>query len=54
MDWKESAVSIALATAAARMYFQAHLMPSGAPLIDGGIWGKKFEQAWRLSKREAF
>lgn len=38
MDWKESAVHVALATAAAPTYFQAHPMPSGAPLIDGGIW----------------
>ncbi len=38
LDWKESAVNVALATAAAPTYFQAHLMPSGAPLIDGGIW----------------
>lgn len=38
MDWKESAVNVALATAAAPTYFQAHAMPSGAPLIDGGIW----------------
>lgn len=38
LDWKESAVNVALATAAAPTYFQAHPMPSGAPLIDGGIW----------------
>lgn len=38
VDWKESAVNVALATAAAPTYFQAHPMPSGAPLIDGGIW----------------
>ena len=38
MDWKESAVNVALATAAAPAYFQAHSMPSGAPLIDGGVW----------------
>ena len=38
MDWKESAVNVALATAAAPTYFQAHPMPSGAPLMDGGIW----------------
>ncbi len=38
MDWKESAVNVALATAAAPTYFQAHPMPSGAPLVDGGIW----------------
>jgi uncharacterized protein len=38
MDWQESAVNVALATAAAPTYFQAHPMPSGAPLIDGGVW----------------
>ncbi len=38
IDWKESAVNVALATAAAPAYFQAHPMPCGAPLIDGGIW----------------
>lgn len=38
LDWKESAVNVALATAAAPTYFQAHSMPSGAPMIDGGIW----------------
>jgi len=38
MDWKDSAVNVALATAAAPTYFRAHPMPSGAPLIDGGIW----------------
>lgn len=38
MDWKESAVNVALATAAAPTYFRAHPMPSGAPLIDGGVW----------------
>lgn len=38
MDWKQSAVNVALATAAAPTYFQAHPMPSGTPLIDGGIW----------------
>lgn len=38
IDWKESAVNVALATAAAPTYFAAHPMPSGAPLIDGGIW----------------
>lgn len=38
VDWKERAVDVALATAAAPTYFQAHRMPSGAPLIDGGIW----------------
>lgn len=38
VDWRERAVDVALATAAAPTYFQAHVMPNGAPLIDGGIW----------------
>lgn len=38
LDWRESAVDVALATAAAPTYFAAHQMPSGAPLIDGGVW----------------
>ena len=38
VDWRERVVDVALATAAAPTYFRAHVMPSGAPLIDGGIW----------------
>jgi hypothetical protein len=38
VDWMESAVNVALATSAAPTYFAAHPLPSGAPLIDGGIW----------------
>lgn len=38
VDWKERAVDVALATAAAPTYFRAHSMPSGSPMIDGGIW----------------
>lgn len=38
VDWRERAVDVALATAAAPTYFRAHVMPNGAPLIDGGIW----------------
>lgn len=38
LDFKESAVNVALATAAAPTYFNGHRMPSGAPMIDGGIW----------------
>lgn len=38
MDWRERAVDVALATAAAPTFFRAHVMPSGAPLIDGGVW----------------
>lgn len=37
-DWKEKAVDIALATAAAPTYFPSHEMSSGIPLIDGGMW----------------
>ncbi len=37
-DWKDSAVSVALATAAAPTYFPSHLMTSGIPLVDGGMW----------------
>lgn len=38
VDWMESAVNVALATSAAPTYFAAHPLPTGAPLIDGGIW----------------
>jgi uncharacterized protein len=38
VDWRERAVNVALATAAAPTYFRAHVMPNGAALIDGGIW----------------
>lgn len=38
MDYKVSAVDIALATAAAPTYFQEHLAKSGAALVDGGLW----------------
>ncbi|WP_424140808.1 patatin-like phospholipase family protein [Roseomonas chloroacetimidivorans] len=37
-DWRMRAVDVALATAAAPTYFQAHELPSGAQLLDGGIW----------------
>lgn len=37
-DWKEKAVDVALATAAAPTYFPAHVMTSGIPLVDGGMW----------------
>ncbi len=37
-DWKEKAVDVALATAAAPTYFPSHEMSSGIPLIDGGMW----------------
>jgi uncharacterized protein len=38
VDHREKAVDVAVATAAAPTYFHAHALPSGARLIDGGIW----------------
>jgi patatin-like phospholipase/acyl hydrolase len=38
VDHRTSAVDVALATAAAPTYFPAHRVPSGACLVDGGIW----------------
>lgn len=37
-DYKERAVDVALATAAAPTYFPAHRSVTGIPLIDGGLW----------------
>ena len=37
-DWKQLAVDVALATAAAPTYFPSHRLPNGAALIDGGVW----------------
>ena len=37
-DYKEKAVDVALATAAAPTYFPPHRSPTGIPLVDGGIW----------------
>ena len=37
-DYKERAVDVALATAAAPTYFPTHRSPTGTPLIDGGVW----------------
>jgi len=37
-DYKERAVDVALATASAPTYFPAHLLPSGTPLVDGGLY----------------
>lgn len=37
-DYKERVVDIALSTSAAPTYFPAHRMPTGSPLIDGGMW----------------
>lgn len=38
MDYKESAVDIAMATASAPTYFPTHRSIAGVPLIDGGLW----------------
>ena len=37
-DFRRSIVEVALSTSAAPTFFPAHLLPSGAPLVDGGIW----------------
>ena len=37
-DYKEKAVDVALATAAAPTYFPTHRSSTGVPLIDGGMW----------------
>lgn len=37
-DYKETAVNIAMATAAAPTYFPPHMSTSGIPFIDGGMW----------------
>lgn len=37
-DYKEFAVDVALATASAPTYFPAHILPSGTPLVDGGLY----------------
>ena len=38
MDYKESAVDVAMATASAPTYFPTHRSITGIPLIDGGLW----------------
>lgn len=38
VDFREMAVDVALATAAAPVYFPAHRLPSGSHLLDGGVW----------------
>ncbi|MDZ4097458.1 MAG: CBASS cGAMP-activated phospholipase, partial [Methylophilaceae bacterium] len=38
VDWKQSAVNVALCTSAAPTYFAAHQLPCGSPLLDGGVW----------------
>lgn len=37
-DYKEKAVDVALATAAAPAYFPTHRSAAGTPLVDGGVW----------------
>lgn len=37
-DYKETAVDVALATAAAPTYFPTHHLGTGEPLVDGGMW----------------
>jgi patatin-like phospholipase/acyl hydrolase len=37
-DRHETAVNVALATAAAPTYFPAHVAPTGVTLLDGGLW----------------
>lgn len=38
LDYREAAVDVAMATAAAPTYFPAHRAATGLALIDGGIW----------------
>lgn len=38
LDWKERAVDVALATAAAPTYLPGHRLDNGISLIDGGVW----------------
>lgn len=37
-DYRERAVDVAMATAAAPTYFPTHRLNSGVPLVDGGMW----------------
>jgi Patatin len=37
-DYKERALDVAMATAAAPTYFPTHRLDSGVPLVDGGMW----------------
>jgi hypothetical protein len=37
-DYKVAAVTVAMATAAAPVYFPAHRTAAGTPLVDGGMW----------------
>ena len=38
IDWRERAVDVALATAAAPTYLPGHRLENGVSLLDGGIW----------------
>lgn len=38
IDYKKSAVEVALATAAAPTFFPTHRSSDGIPLVDGGMW----------------
>lgn len=38
IDYRERAVDVALATAAAPTYFPAHQIEAGGYLVDGGVW----------------
>ncbi|MBK7387657.1 MAG: patatin-like phospholipase family protein [Bacteroidetes bacterium] len=38
IDYQRSIVDVALSTSAAPTFFPAHLLQSGAPLVDGGLW----------------
>lgn len=37
-DYKRPVVDVALSTSAAPTFFPAHLLATGSPLVDGGIW----------------
>lgn len=37
-DYQRTVVDVALSIASAPTYFPPHIMPSGSPLIDGGVW----------------
>ena len=38
LDFRQKAVDVALAATAAPTYFPTHQLPTGTPLIDGGLW----------------
>lgn len=37
-DYKSKVLDVALATSAAPTFFPTHILPSGTPLVDGGMW----------------